>query len=93
MDSRSEDVGSIVMVDDGRGFQVTIPSILISQEDGQLILTALAANRVVAVVSFEVVVQSVATLQIWTDISEHSNFVFLRNFLPYYNKIKSHGKY
>ena len=34
MDSRSEDVGSIVMVDDGRGFQVTIPSILISQEDG-----------------------------------------------------------
>jgi hypothetical protein len=81
------------MVDDGRGFQVTIPSILISHEDGQLILNALEGTKVVAVVSFDVVVQSVATLQIWTDISQHSNFVFLRNFLPYFNKIKNHGTY
>lgn len=34
-----------------------------------------------------------ADLQIWIDIAEHQNFVFLRNLKPYYDKIKSHGKF
>jgi len=38
MDNRVEDAGSLVMVDDGRGNQVSIPTILISKEDGQKIL-------------------------------------------------------
>jgi len=30
-------------------------------------------------------------LTIWIDITEHKNFIFLRNLQPYYNKIKDHG--
>jgi hypothetical protein len=35
MDNRDEPPGSIVMVDDGRGAQVHIPTILISEQDGE----------------------------------------------------------
>jgi hypothetical protein len=38
MDNQVEDPGSVVMVDDGRANLVTIPTILISQEDGEKIL-------------------------------------------------------
>lgn len=41
MDSEVENPGRIVMVDDGKGNQVHIPTILISKEDGETILTFL----------------------------------------------------
>lgn len=54
MDSeQEEDPGSIVMVDDGRGSQVHIPTILIGYEDGQQIFKALRSSSVVLSVSFE----------------------------------------
>jgi hypothetical protein len=52
MDNRSEDPNQVIMVDDGRGPQVSIPTILISLEDGQHIVDALRQSSVIVVVNF-----------------------------------------
>ena len=72
MDSKkNEDPGSIVMVDDGRGSQVHIPTVLISFEDGSEILKSLRSGTVVMSVSFELVKKEKSDLTIWLDIAEH----------------------
>jgi len=75
------------MVDDGRGAQVHIPTILISEKDGEEILQALKTSSVVISVTFELTVREKSTLSVWLDITEHKNFVFLRQLQPYLNKI------
>ena len=57
MDSRDENPGSIIMIDDGRGAQVHIPTILISLKDGEQILNALKKSSVVVSASFEITVR------------------------------------
>jgi hypothetical protein len=69
MDNREEDPGSVVMVDDGRGMQVGIATVLISEEDGRKILEVVEQEQVVVSVSFEVVVREKVALQLWTDIT------------------------
>lgn len=92
MDNISEDPNHIIMIDDGRGSQVHIPTLLINFEDGQEILNSLSSGRPVVVsVSFDIVVREKAELTLWLDITDHKNFIFLRNLRPYYNKIKEHG--
>ena len=48
---------------------------------------------VVVSVSFEIPVRKFSDMQIWIDITDHNNFIFLRNLKPYFEKIKSHGTY
>lgn len=91
MDNISEDPDHIIMVDDGRGSQVHIPTLLINFEDGQEILNSLHSGPVVVSISFETVVREKAELTLWLDITDHKNFIFLRNLRPYFNKIKEHG--
>lgn len=45
MDNKVESPGDILMLDDGHGFQVSIPTILISSEDGNKLLGFLAKNE------------------------------------------------
>jgi len=50
MDSnKNEDPGTIVMIDDGRGRQVHIPTILIGYEDGQRMVDVIKAEGNVAI--------------------------------------------
>jgi hypothetical protein len=61
MDNIIENPGTIVMADDGKGMQVHIPTILISKEDGEIILEFLQDNnspkrqKVAISVSFDIV--------------------------------------
>lgn len=79
------------MVDDGRGTQVKIPTVLISLQDGQHIVDALREGSVVVSVTFEVQTRAKADLQLWLDISDHQNFVFLRRLQPFITLIRSHS--
>lgn len=54
MDNRSENPDRIVMIDDGRGGQVKIPTVLISLEDGQHILDSIRSDSVIVSVLFSV---------------------------------------
>ena len=45
MDNKVESPGDIVMIDDGHGFQVIIPTILISSEDGNKLLAPLSNSE------------------------------------------------
>ena len=42
--NKKEDPGTIVMIDDGRGKQVHIPTVLIGYEDGEKIVEAVKAG-------------------------------------------------
>ena len=63
MDNTKENPERIVMVDDGKGAQVTIPTILIKQQDGEDILNYVKEDKgVVLSVTFETHVQEKANL-------------------------------
>lgn len=93
MDNRSENPDRVVMIDDGRGGQVKIPTVLISLEDGQHIFDAIRSGSVIVSVLFSVEKREKADLQIWVDITEHQNFIFLRKLNSFYNKIKKHSTF
>lgn len=44
IDNTDENVETVVMADDGRGREITIPGVLISKKDGQLLIDYLAEN-------------------------------------------------
>jgi hypothetical protein len=78
-------------MDDGKGTQVNIPTVLISEEDGLALLEFFKQGGVVLSVTFEVPVRSKSDLQLWLDITDHKNFIFLRKLQPFYQKIRDHG--
>ena len=85
---RNENPGSIIMVDDGRGSQVHIPTILLSYEDGEEILKILQQETkktsVALSIEFQLPKKEKSDLTLWLDIAEHQNFIFLRNLRPYF---------
>lgn len=88
--NKTEKPNQIVMADDGKGGQVTIPTVLISESDGEQILKYVEEGVVLSV-TFETVVRERAELQLWVDILNHNNFIFLRNFQTYFKRIQAHG--
>ena len=80
------------MIDDGKGFQVHIPTILITQSDGEM-LVANVDKGIEISVNFEVIQQNVAEISIWLDITNHKDLVFMRNFRGYFNKLQSFSKF
>jgi PA domain len=91
IDNSVEDPGQVIMMDDGKGAQVSIPTVLIGEEDGLALLEFFKQGGVVMSVTFQVPVRSVADLQLWLDITDHKNFIFLRKLQPFYEKIRTHG--
>lgn len=82
------------MVDDGHGFQVSIPTILISSEDGIKLLASLTLNEEVVVsVHFESVAREKADVSLWIDITNHNNMMFVRDLENYYSKLQNQGSY
>ena len=90
MDNVVQDSGGLIMVDDGKGSHVSIPTVLINRIDGLQVLKYIE-DGVIASITFEVSKSLVSQVQLWIDISNHKNFVFLRNFRPYFQRIHSKG--
>jgi hypothetical protein len=68
---------NIVMVDDGKGHFVTIPTILIARADGLKLLEYIEKNPII-MVAFELKVTARSDVKLWVDILDHRNFIFLR---------------
>ena len=43
--------------------------------------------------SFDTLKNDLASLNLYLDITDRNNFIFLRRFQPYFDKIKDHGIY
>ena len=80
------------MIDDGKGFQVHIPTILITYLDAAMLVSNVDKGIEISV-NFEVVQQNVAEISIWLDITNHKDLVFMRNFRQYFNKLQSFSKF
>ena len=76
------------MIDDGKGFQVHIPTILITYLDAAMLVSNVNKGIEISV-NFEVIQQNVAEISIWLDITNHKDLVFMRNFRGYFNKLQS----
>lgn len=78
------------MVDDGKGPQVTIPTILISHEVGKMITDTIILNKtkVTVVVNFETYKKAVADVTIWMSSYDRKSYVLIRELEPYLNRIK-----
>lgn len=77
IDNAVERSENIVMVDDGKGHFVTIPTILIAREDGLKLLEYIQKNPII-MVAFELQVTARSDVKLWVDILDHRNFIFLR---------------
>ena len=80
------------MIDDGKGFQVHIPTILITYLDAAMLVSNVNKGIEISV-NFEVIQQNVAEISIWLDITNHKDLVFMRNFRGYFNKLQSFSKF
>ena len=74
------------MKDDGKGHFVTIPTVLISREDGLKILEYISQSPII-MVSFELKVAQSSDVTLWVDVLDHKNYIFLRNFQAYFRRI------
>lgn len=88
IDNVVEESEKIVMKDDGKGHFVTIPTVLISREDGLKILDYVGQNPII-MVSFDLKVTTRSNVSLWIDVLDHKNYIFLRNFHSYFKKIAS----
>ncbi len=84
-----EDPGKVIMVDDGKGPQVKIPTILISHEVG-LIITDFIVNKTAAVslvVNFETSKKKVADVTLWMNSQDRKSYMLIRSLEPYLARI------
>lgn len=86
IDNVAERSESIVMADDGKGHFVTIPTVIINRSDGLKILEYIGQNPII-MVSFELTVTPRSKVTLWLDILDHKNYIFLRQFQPFYRRI------
>jgi hypothetical protein len=86
MDNVVESPERIVMKDDGKGHSVTIPTVLISKEDGLKMLEFINQNPII-MVSFDLKVTPRSNVTLWLDVLDHKNYIFLRNFNFYFKKM------
>lgn len=83
------------MVDDGKGPQVKIPTILISHEVG-VIMTDFIVNKsaiISMVVSFETSKRKVADVSIWMNSNDRKSYMIIRGLEPYLSRINESSNF
>lgn len=77
------------MVDDGKGPQVKIPTILISHEVGEIITDFIINKKqnVSLVVSFETFKKPAADVTLWMKSYDRKSYVLIRDLDPYLSRI------
>lgn len=89
-----EDPGRVIMVDDGKGSQVKIPTILISHEVGELITDFITKKNksVSLLVSFETFKKKKADVTIWMSAYDRKSYILVRQLQPYFKRISYDSK-
>ena len=86
-----EDPGKVIMVDDGKGPQVKIPTVLISHSVGELITSYVLSEKknVTVIVNFETNKRKVADVTIWMSAFDRKSYILIRNLEPFLMRINS----
>lgn len=79
------------MSNDGHGHLIDIPSIFISNFDGEKLISTYSkcGNNTILKVHFEVFISEIANLTLWLDINNRETFITVRNFARDYYKVIS----
>lgn len=86
IDNKVERPEDVVMIDDGKGHSVTIPTVMVGKEDGLKMLEYINQNPII-MVSFELKESARSNVTLWIDILDHKNYIFLRTFQSYFKRI------
>ncbi|CAD8078400.1 unnamed protein product [Paramecium primaurelia] len=94
VDNRDEKVESIMMADDGNGYQIDIPSILISKKDGEKLLEFLeksTSRYLIGTIEFKLSQTSNKTNVLFgLNIENKDTFKLINEFRPMYLELKEH---
>jgi len=78
----AESLANIIVADDGYGSSVYIPSVLISKEDGQQLISAAQSTEVVIELAWNLPTDHVVTMDMWMSSGSSQSMQFLKDFAP-----------
>lgn len=90
MDNVVEKTERVVMASDGLTEHLKIPSIFISETDGQIIVDWITANPgkgVILSIKFETNVTDIVDIGFWLNANNRASYSFIREFKSFYDKI------
>jgi len=76
----SHDLAHIIVADDGYGNMISIPSILISKQDGQPLIDASKTHEVIVELAWEVPIDHTVRVDMWMSAGSHESQKFLKEF-------------
>lgn len=76
----SNDLQNIIVADDGYGSTITIPSILISRFDGELLINTAKSKEVVVELAWDIPTDRVVAIDLWMSSASHDSQAFLQKF-------------
>jgi hypothetical protein len=88
VDDVVEKSGRVVMVSDGYTSHISIPSIFIGREDGEVIGNS---TNPILTIKFETIITDTADIGLWLSLVDRRSYIFLREFQPYHSKVQSQG--
>ncbi|CAK70612.1 unnamed protein product (macronuclear) [Paramecium tetraurelia] len=95
-DDKGELNHTITMFDDGTGYGLQIPSIFISKQDGEILTkylrmpkSNLETEQIQLLIKFDVRKKNNVTALFALNITSEETYKFLREFQPYYQKLKN----
>lgn len=92
--STEEDISSIVMADTGRGMEVSIPGVIISKKDGDVIKQFLKNNNQITPifeVEFKMEKANVVQYDLWYSPDQSEVYKLLGDFFIYQSTLKKHA--
>jgi len=81
-DRKPSDIRKIIMADDGYGSNITIPSILITDKEGQLLINAAKKAQVIIELAWDIPLNHVVIMDLWMSSASHESMRFLHDFAP-----------
>lgn len=79
---KPRDIRKIIVSDDGYGSNITIPSILISDKEGQRLIRAAKNFQVIIELAWDVPLNHVVIMDLWMSSASRESMRFLQEFAP-----------
>lgn len=77
-----EDIQDMIVADDGYGSEISVPSILLSKEDGQKLIDAARKSQVIVELAWDVPSNHIVALDLWMSSGARDTMRFLAEFAP-----------
>lgn len=85
---------TVIMADDGYGTTVNIPSVMVTKEDGKLLLDTLkAGTEVFAQLQWSLPQKSTVSLDFWTEAGSSLGQRFLKDYAYHANLLRGHLRF